>query len=143
MIFLILALIWAVALLPQLLRARVNENSVDSVGKFRRHLRVLEQTSESGNASMPSPWANEAQRMRVRRRRQQVARTLLAAMATTLLIGLIPAFRPVLAVHVVIDIAFVFYVYSLAKMRQQRRAAPRREEALTTDLLAPQHRNAL
>lgn len=125
MIFLILTLIWALALLPPLLRARKEGNPVNSVGKFRRHLRVLEQTSDLGDASsMPQSWAIEAQRRRVRRRRQQVARALLAAMATTLILGLIPNLRPLLAVHVLLDIAFVFYVYSLAKIRNERRRTP-------------------
>ena len=131
MIFLILALIWAAALLPPLVRSRLEGNPVDSVGRFRRHLRVLESTSPLANdlaqsaasnygSSMPKAWAVEAQRLRRLRRRQQVAFILLATMATTLILGLIPALRPVLVLHVLADAAFVSYITLLVKARNEK-----------------------
>lgn len=116
MIFLVLALIWIAALLPSILHARANRNPVHTVGKFRNHLRVLESTTPN----MPRAWAQEALRMRRRRRQEQVLQTLLVLCGTTLVAGLIPDFRPVLIVHVICDAALVWYVYSLASARRRR-----------------------
>lgn len=145
MILLILALIWAAALLPPLIRSRLEGNPVDSVGRFRRHLRVIESTGPAASAlarhpgstsGMPAAWANEARRLRLLRRRQQVAAILLAVMASTLLVGLLPSMRPVLILHVLADAGFVAYITMLAKARaaelEQRRrsftATPAMEE---------------
>lgn len=49
-VLVILAMVWAVFLLPQLFRARV-ERSTDSIGTFRRQLSVLERTSPAGPSS--------------------------------------------------------------------------------------------
>jgi len=53
------------------------------------------------------------------RRRQQVAFILLGVASSTLVLGLLPTLRPVLALHVLADIAFVAYVVMLAKARQE------------------------
>lgn len=52
-VLVILAMVWAVFLLPQLFRARA-ERSTDSIGTFRRQLSVLERTSPA-RASTPRP----------------------------------------------------------------------------------------
>ena len=121
MIFFVLALIWAAALLPSILHARANRNPIHTVGKFRNHLRVLESTTPN----MPRAWAQEALRMRRRRRQEQVLRTLLALCATTLVAGLILDFRSVLVLHVVCDVALVWYGYSLFAARRRRRVQRR------------------
>lgn len=132
MVLVILALIWAAVLLPPFLRYRLEGHPVDSVGRFRRHLRVLESTSPAasalatnpvmaGSPSVPVAWLTEARRLRRLRRRQQVAYVLLGAMASTLIIALIPGFGFMVAVHVIADAAFVAYVAMLAKVRHDER----------------------
>lgn len=131
-VLLVLALIWALALLPPLIRSRLEGNPVDSVGRFRRHLRVLESATPAASSlasdpvlvaggwaprSMPKAWADEARRLRRLRRRQQVARSLLAVMGSTLVIGIIPGFHAVLALHVLADLLFAGYVFMLIQAR--------------------------
>lgn len=50
-VLVILAMVWAVFLLPQLFRARA-ERSTDSIGTFRRQLSVLERTAPAGRGSV-------------------------------------------------------------------------------------------
>ena len=136
MVLLVLAIIWAAVLLPPLVRSRLEGHPTDSVGRFRRHLRILESTSPAASslahdpvlvntrpgappATLPATWANEARRLRLMRRRQQVAFILLGVASSTLVLGLLPTLRPVLALHVLADIAFVAYVVMLAKARQE------------------------
>jgi hypothetical protein len=131
-VLLILAAIWAAALLPPFVRSRLEGNPVDSIGRFRRHLRVLQSTSPAASSlasdpvlvrstgpksAMPAHWASEARRLRRLRRRRQVSIGLLAAMGTTLVIGLVPAFHIVLVAHVLIDLLFAGYVAMLARSR--------------------------
>lgn len=152
MVLLILALIWAAVLLPPFVRSRLEGHPTDSVGRFRRHLRILESTSPAASSlagdpflagaqfdlsstDLPSAWANEARRLRLLRRRQQVAFVILGIMATTFVLGLIPSFRALLALHVIADAAFVSYLVMLAKARHEgrrihatRSAVPEAEE---------------
>ncbi len=149
MIFLILALIWAAVLLPPLVRSRLEGNPVDSVGRFRRHLRVLESTAPLANdlahsaadsrfgttaSSMPAAWEYEARRLSRLRRRQQVAVVLLGVMATTLVLGLIPSLRFLLAFHVVADVAFVGYIAMLVQLRTQRVGVRRDVDVASEDV---------
>jgi hypothetical protein len=101
-------------------------NPADSVGRFRRHLRVLESTTPAasslasqpdGSRHMPKAWAEEASRLRRLRRKQAIARNLLAVMGSTLVVGLIPGLHAVLAAHVIADIVFVFYACMLVRAR--------------------------
>ena len=122
MVLLILVLIWAAVLLPPLVRSRIEGNPVASIGRFRRNLRVLQSASPAlGPDGMPLPetWAREATRLAQLRRRRRLAQGLLGLMGSTLVIGLIPAFRFMLAIHVLMDFLFVGY---LAVLVQARRA---------------------
>jgi len=66
---------------------------------------------------MPKAWADEASRLRNLRRRQQVARALLAIMGSTLAVGIIPGFHAVLVLHVIADGLFAGYVFMLVQAR--------------------------
>jgi hypothetical protein len=131
-VLLILVLIWAAVLLPPLIRSRVEGNPVASIGRFRRNLRVLQSASPAyGPDGMPLPetWAREATRLSQLRRRRRLAQGLLGLMGSTLVIGLIPAFRFVLAIHVLMDMLFVGYIAVLVQARRvqiQERARARR-----------------
>ncbi len=142
-VLVILAVVWAVFLLPQLFRARA-ERSTDSIGTFRHQLLVLERTTPAGSASVTrlrpahlaqasalvGPGARPPRRARTsvprrhhpgralaRKRRRDVFCGLLVAMGATLVLGLIPALRTVLLLHVVIDGLFVGYVALLVRAR--------------------------
>jgi len=131
-VLLILVLIWAAVLLPPLVRSRIEGNPVASIGRFRRNLRVLQSASPSiGPDGMPLPetWAREAMRLSQLRRRRRLALGLLGVMGSTLVVGLIPAFRFVLAIHVLVDMLFVGYIAMLVQARRmqiQERARARR-----------------
>lgn len=131
MVLLVLCLIWAAALLPPFIRSRLEGHPVDSVGRFRRHLRVLESTSPAAsslanepaltwgpwNHRMPKAWLDEAKRLRRLRRRRQTVQILISLAVTTFVVGLIPQLRIVLAVHVLVDLMLVAYVGLLVRMR--------------------------
>jgi hypothetical protein len=131
-VLLILVLIWAAVLLPPLIRSRIEGNPVASIGRFRRNLRVLQSASPAlGVDGMPLPetWAREATRLAQLRRRRRLAQGLLGLMGTTLVIGLIPSFRFVLAIHVLCDMLFVGYLVMLVQARRmqiEERARARR-----------------
>lgn len=62
---------------------------------------------------------------RVRMRRVHILRRLLVAMGLTLVLGLVPALRFVLVVHLVVDVLFVAYLGMLVHLRT---VAAEREE---------------
>lgn len=64
--------------------------------------------------------AEAARRARTLKRRRDVFLTLLGGMAGTLLLGLLPPFRMLLVLHVVLDLAFAGYVALLVQMRNAR-----------------------
>lgn len=142
-VLVILAVVWAVFLLPQLVRARA-ERSTDSIGAFRRQLSVLERTSPVGHGSVtrlpsalhPRPHVSTAPTIRppaanrtrgarrhqpglalARKRRRDILGGLLVAMAATLVLGLVPALRLMLGLHLVLDLLFVAYVALLVRAR--------------------------
>ena len=141
-VLVILAVVWAVFLLPQLFRARA-ERSIDSIGTFRHQLSVLERTTPAGSASVTRlrpphrpqasaairPVARSARmatatarphhtgRAIARKRRREVLCALLVAMGASLVLSLIPALRMMLVVHLVIDVLFAGYVALLVRAR--------------------------
>jgi len=61
-----------------------------------------------------------ARRARTMKRRRDVFLTLLGGMAGTLVLGLLPPFRVLLVLHVVLDLAFAGYVALLVQMRNAK-----------------------
>jgi hypothetical protein len=129
-VLLVLAVVWAAFLTPQVLRARAEKTPADSIGAFRNQLSVLERTAPAGlgrhyhrsSASVRRParvtaTRRSSSREMVRRRRRDVLLALLAAMGTTLLLGMIPVFHALLLVHVVLDLLFVAYCAMLVRAR--------------------------
>jgi len=142
-LLLILAVIWA-GVVASLVRDRVGERPSDSIGSFRRQLHVLQRTAPAtvtpantlyaprehqvapisampmrrrpGAVAAPATPA-DSRRARTMKRRKDVLIGLLGAMAVTLLLGLVPSFRILLGLHVVLDLAFAGYVALLVRMR--------------------------
>jgi len=122
-VLLILAIVWAVFLVPQVVRARAEKTPADSIGAFRNQLSVLERTTPpvtghhrpvagfSASASLTRSAYQRpvyrATREQVRRRRQAILVRLLGAMAVTLVLGLV--LRPVLYLHGFLDVLFLSY----------------------------------
>ena len=138
MLLLILAVIWA-GVVASLVRDRVGERPSDSIGSFRRQLHVLQRTAPASVAPAntlyaprehqvapisampmrrrPASASVDSPRARTMKRRRDVLVGLLAAMGVTLLLGLLPWFRPLLVLHVVLDLAFAGYITLLVRMR--------------------------
>lgn len=88
-------------------------------GGARRPMQPSALAAMSVSASA-SASAEAARRARTLKRRRDVFLTLLGSMAGTLLLGLLPPFRMLLVLHVVLDLAFAGYVALLVQMRNAR-----------------------
>jgi hypothetical protein len=133
-VLLILAVIWAAVLIPPLLGARAEGRPADSIGDFRRQLSVLRRAAPIGTPP-PAPLAaygavpfvagphtqarQDAARRRTVKRRRDVFYALVASMAGTLVLGMVPGLRVLLGLHLVLDALFVVYVALLVRMRNQ------------------------
>jgi len=140
-LLLILAVVWAVVLIPPFLRSRADARPADSIGAFRHRLNVLERTGPVGARRAPmvrhrpelngfvpiaqrpgprtNPMAATSARARTQRRRRDIFVGMLAAMVTSLVLGFIPALRILWVVHLLVDAMFVTYVALLVHMRNQ------------------------
>jgi hypothetical protein len=123
-VLLVLAVVWAAFLTPQVLRARAEKTPADSIGAFRNQLSVLERTAPAGMPRYRRPVSNayahaapRSSQALVRKRRRDVLFALLAAMGTTLLLGMVPVFHLLLVVHVLLDLLFVAYCALLVRAR--------------------------
>jgi len=134
-VLLILAGVWALFLVPQVLRARA-ARPADSIGAFSRQLSVLGRTGtlassphpplfpmDVGDGSSRRSFGQPLTAAEARRRRRDVFRALLIGMGVTLLLGLLPPLRRLLLVHLLLDGLFVAYVALL--YRAQAAAAER------------------
>ena len=121
-VLLVLAVIWAAFLTPQVLRARAEKTPADSIGAFQNQLSVLERTAPAGmgrSYRAAAPYGRTlrgvSQRELARKRRRDILFALLAAMGTTLLLGMVPVFHVLLLVHVLLDGLFVAYCALLVR----------------------------
>ena len=137
MVLLILAVVWGVFLVPQVLRARADRGPADSIGAFRNQLSVLDKTAGSaGGSGVASLAARRAMHQshsisapigayavgyrrpsqaELQQRRQRVLLVLLGAVIVTLALGLlVPVF---FVLNAVADVALVGYVALLARAR--------------------------
>jgi hypothetical protein len=151
-VLLILAVVWAIFLVPQVLRARATRTG-DSVGAFAQQLSILGRTSPAGAPHLmrPVPMVPNddddlgPERLTLdeaRKRRKDVIRVLLLAMAATFVLALLPPLRKLLLVHLVLDVVFVAYLallYRAQAASTARRPATRRARAP----VAPRHRDDL
>lgn len=135
MVLLILALIWAVVLIPPAIRNRAEARPADSISAFRHQLAVLDRTgprtggvprsrprsssptSPAQRAPLASRPAHATARSDARRRRKDVLTALLVAAGATLVLGAVPALRVIWLVHVAVDVLLVAYVALLVHQR--------------------------
>ena len=141
-VLLILAVVWGVFLVPQIVRARADRGPADSIGSFRNQLSMIEQSLPGGFHSRVSPINARRQpqvasynrmpigapvgsprlgaylpptRSELQKRRRDVLLSLLAAVVATLALGLL--FRPALVLNGFADVAFAAYVTMLVRVR--------------------------
>ena len=124
MVLVVLAVVWAVVLIPPWLRNRAEGRPGDSIGAFHRQLTTLERTGPEGAPprthlmaqARPAPRPASA-RSRVQRRRRDVMLVLGGAMVSTLLLSFIPGLRVMLVLHAIVDVLFFVYVALLVRVR--------------------------
>ncbi len=137
MVLVVLAIVWA-AVLFRYFSDRVQGSPADSIGTFRRQLRVLQKaapravaptnayTAAPGyGAPRPVPTYRMARtfspessrRARTLRRRRDVLFALMAGMGITFVLALLPGFGVLWGAHLLIDAAFVGYVAMLVRIR--------------------------
>jgi predicted lipid-binding transport protein (Tim44 family) len=117
----LLALIWAMLLVPPALRAHA----------ARQEAFLLSIGSSPGVEQRLRPTV--ARSLRVQRRRH-IAGGLVVAMAATLLIGLLPSFRILLVVHLFLVDSFIAYIGLLAYWAD--RAAVAQAQAPVVEVVA-------
>ena len=110
-VVLLLALIWAVLLVPPALRAHA----------ARQDAFLLSIGSTPDNAPPLRP--SVARSLRVQRRRR-IAGGLLISMAVTFAVGLLPTFRVLLVVHLFLADSFIAYIALLAHWANRAALAP-------------------
>lgn len=149
MVLLILAVIWAIFLVPQLLRARAEKTPADSIGAFRAQLSVLERTTPPGHGrpAHRSAFARDMsrdlaalRRADAARRRRDVLVALLGAMTVTFVLGTLTPLRSLLTLHVVLDVLFFAYIGLLVRARtiaEERRTKVRYLDARPAAATAP------
>lgn len=128
-VLILLAIVWAIVLVPPFVRNRANLRPGASVSSFRNDLAVLGRATPSAgpSASIPasSPLAAGAERLQgtpagrsaARKRRRDVLLTLLGTAGFTLLLAL--AFGgPMIALHLVVDATLAGYAYLLVQVRK-------------------------
>lgn len=143
LIFLGLAVVWAIVLLPEALRKFAGSRNGDSIRSFNHQLSVLDRSgarpstapaarsnvidlASRGRTAGPRPSARVTPPS-VRKRRQEVL-TVLGAAAVLTLLGTVAFGGLFLALHLLADVLLVAYLVALVQVNQQvavRSAEPR------------------
>lgn len=132
-VLILLAIVWAIVLVPPLVRNRADLRPGSSVSSFRQDLAVIGRTTPTSSLrapSLPSVGPRTARagagapldgtpvgRSAARKRRRDVLLTLAGAAGFTLLLAL--AFGgPMVFLHLAVDVALGAYVYLLVQVRK-------------------------
>lgn len=136
LIFLVLlALVWAVVLIPSLIRGRLESSPIDGVRSFERSMGVLANTRSRRQQQTSGRWIliprnvtpSMRRRARVLQRRRRAFERLLVVAVLTFILGIVPALRWMWFVHLAADLALGFYVARLRKWKRDERARHRGE----------------
>lgn len=123
MIIVLLALCWAIVLVPSLTRPRFESSPISSVGDFERSMGILAST-RYGRQQVPGRWvmvpkgmaaSPRTRRQRLIQKRRRIFVRLVFAAAATLVLGLIPPLRSLLLAHLALDVAVAVYVVQLRR----------------------------
>jgi hypothetical protein len=130
-VLVILGVLWAVVLVPPLLRSRSEARRTDSVGDFTYRLGVLSKTGGHRTAAPRRPTAGPAAgpayrgMTRAQRRRRDVLLTLAVAAMLTLGLAAATAMTPMWIAHLLVDALLLTYVLAIVRTRSvvtERRA---------------------
>jgi hypothetical protein len=126
-VIVLLALAWAVVLLPSILRTKLEASPIDGVRSFERSMGILA-NARNRRTERPGRWimvprsdvtAPVRRRSRVIRRRRQNFERLLALAGVTFLAGFVPQLRWMWFVHLAVDGALGFYVTRLLRYKRE------------------------
>lgn len=118
----LLALAWAVVLVPSAMRPRFESSPIDGVREFERSMGILENARRGQR--VPGRWvmvpkdlpqAPKRRRSRVVRRRRQNFVRLLSLAGLTFVLGLVPGLHVLLLAHLAVDAAIALYVLQLRR----------------------------
>ncbi len=120
-VFIALAIVWAIVLVPPAVRHRSAARPGSSVSRFRQGLDVLGRATPHPSSTPRRPLRpggpRPAARAAARKRRRDVFLTLVGVAAFTLLLAV--AFGGVaVALHLAADVVLGTYVYLLVQMRK-------------------------
>jgi len=143
----LLALAWAVVLVPSMVRPKFESSPIDGVRNFERSMGILAST-RYGKQQVPGRWVMvpkdlpQAPRRRrnrlIRKRRQNFLRLVVFALGT-LTVGLVPSLHVVLYAHLAADVLLAGYVVQLRRWHK----AEQRVVPLPTAIAdMPAHRDA-
>jgi hypothetical protein len=137
LVFLGLAVVWAIVLLPELLRKLAGSRHTDTIRSFNQQLSVLDRSGGRSTgrsnvidlrsrANAPRPAAASARPVppSVRKRRQEVL-TVLGSAAVLTLLCTVAFGGPFLVLHIVADVLLVTYLVLLVQATNQAPAATR------------------
>jgi hypothetical protein len=122
-VLVVLAVVWAVVLIPPWLRNRAEGRPADSIGAFHRQLTTLERTGPEtappriGSPIVPPNARISTPKSRAQKRRRDVMIALGSAMLFTLALSFVPGLGVLLALHLMLDVLFVAYVALLIRIR--------------------------
>lgn len=142
MIVLVLVLVWVAALLPIALKKRSEWELSSSISQFRYRRRALDRVTpvaapgatRPGDAAVPGPRrdargerAARARRQALRQRRRRTLATLAGTFAGSLVLGAIPALRPLWDLALVAGLATAGYVVALVYVHRLEELAAERD----------------
>jgi hypothetical protein len=132
-VLVILAALWAVVLVPPLLRSRTERNT-DSIGDFNYRLDVLGRTNGALNVETRRVPRGE----RAAKRRRDVARVLLLSVGVSGLVALATNAQVLWALHAVVDVAllafFGLWAWSRSVQSERERKVQRIPARRSSDL---------
>lgn len=127
LVFLVLlALIWAVVLLPSLLRTRLEGSPIDGVRSFEHAMGILG-NARRRSGSVPGRWVMvpkdvtvpQRRHKRVIAKRRSAFQRMLVVCGATFVLGLVPPLRAVLWLHLACDAALGVYVWRLLQWKRE------------------------
>jgi hypothetical protein len=122
-VILLLALAWAVVLVPSLLKPRFESSPIDGVRNFERSMGILA-NARHGRQQIPGRWVmvpkdlpqgpKRRRNLVIQRRRRNFLRLAIVAVSS-LILGVIPGIHYFLWVNLVADVAVALYVVQLRR----------------------------
>jgi hypothetical protein len=125
LVLIVLGALWAIVLVPPLLRSRTERTS-DSIGDFNHRLGVLSRTNDAVRTTRPMVPRRAPS---AAKRRRDVLTVLIGAVLLTMLLAQMSGSTAVWALQLIADVALIAYVGLWAYFRslQTDRAAKVRE----------------